>query len=557
MRKSAALLLVLVLTASSIITFLPVKAEARTIVVPDDYPTITAAIKNANDGDTIFVKKGTYEEKTLEIKKALSLIGEDAEFTEINLDPPLYETTPNIIGQYWSWFGPSITVGANDFEISGLTVNTPGVINIPGGAIDIVGNRTQILGNRISTHLSVKGSFSNIAENTLNGLSINGTYSRIEENTFLKSVSAFGSYGNISANNIVGPYRPDGYESFGMWVCGSYFNISTNNIVGRDNSGIHVEGSFCIVYGNNVTDGMGISSIDVSGNGTIVARNFVDRSDVGIRIDGSDNIIYANRITNCASGSLFPSYDPTSGVGLAASGSNTFYANYVANNEWGANINQFPETNLTSTLYHNNFIDNTHQVATDDFYNAYGTDNFDNSVEGNFWSDYSGTDSNGDGMGDTPYVIDANRSDRYPLMAPFDIDSVAVDLSDWMSPPSVHLISPINTTYASADVALEFTVNKQTSWIGYSLDGGANVTITGNTTLLRLSYGSHNVIVHATDMVGHNGVSETIVFNVTEAFPIALVAIAIAIAVTSGVAFLVYFKRNNKQPKSPSNNEGS
>ena len=36
--------------------------------------------------------------------------------------------------------------------------------------------------------------------------------------------------------------------------------------------------------------------------------------------------------------------------------------------------------------------------------------------EGNFWSDYNGTDSNNDGIGDTPYVIDVLNQDRYPLL---------------------------------------------------------------------------------------------------------------------------------------------
>jgi len=40
---------------------------------------------------------------------------------------------------------------------------------------------------------------------------------------------------------------------------------------------------------------------------------------------------------------------------------------------------------------------------------------------GNYWSDYNGTDANHDGIGDTPYVIDANNADNYPLMTPYII----------------------------------------------------------------------------------------------------------------------------------------
>jgi hypothetical protein len=38
---------------------------------------------------------------------------------------------------------------------------------------------------------------------------------------------------------------------------------------------------------------------------------------------------------------------------------------------------------------------------------------------GNYWSDYSGVDSNLDGIGDTPYVIDSSNVDHYPLVRPF------------------------------------------------------------------------------------------------------------------------------------------
>lgn len=81
---------------------------------------------------------------------------------------------------------------------------------------------------------------------------------------------------------------------------------------------------------------------------------------------------------------------------------------------------------MGATFYHNNFIDNLYQVSTI-FSDSYSMQCFDNSGEGNYWSDYKGKDENGDGVGDTPYVIDENRSDRYPLMTPFDIDSVIVE----------------------------------------------------------------------------------------------------------------------------------
>jgi parallel beta-helix repeat protein len=53
------------------------------IVVPDDYSTIQEAINNAQSGDKIYVKEGTYEEN-IKITKSIELVGESMDFTIIS-----------------------------------------------------------------------------------------------------------------------------------------------------------------------------------------------------------------------------------------------------------------------------------------------------------------------------------------------------------------------------------------------------------------------------------------------------------------------------------------
>lgn len=74
-------------------------------------------------------------------------------------------------------------------------------------------------------------------------------------------------------------------------------------------------------------------------------------------------------------------------------------------------------------------------------------------------------------------------------------------LSADLKPPSMLLMSPINTTYAVSDVALTFWVDESTAWTMYSLDSNPNVTVQGNTTLLNLPEGSHSVVLYA---IGNN-----------------------------------------------------
>jgi hypothetical protein len=70
-------------------------------------------------------------------------------------------------------------------------------------------------------------------------------------------------------------------------------------------------------------------------------------------------------------------------------------------------------------LTHNSFIDNDVHFSgcfCTDFNTTEPMHTWDDGKEGNFWSDYNGTDNNRDGVGDAPYVIDIHNQDRYPLI---------------------------------------------------------------------------------------------------------------------------------------------
>jgi len=86
MKRVAVVTIVALLFASLLaLTFniQPVETVHSTIIVPDDYPTIQEAINNAIEGNTIFVRNGTYYENVV-VNKTVSLIGESNDDTIIN-----------------------------------------------------------------------------------------------------------------------------------------------------------------------------------------------------------------------------------------------------------------------------------------------------------------------------------------------------------------------------------------------------------------------------------------------------------------------------------------
>jgi len=140
-----------------------------------------------------------------------------------------------------------------------------------------------------------------------------------------------------------------------------------------------------------------------------------------------------------------------------------------------------------NVIYHNNLISNTRQV-----YSSLSTNSWDNGEEGNYWSDYTGQDLNGDGIGDTPYTIDANNRDRYPLKKPWGIYALNLRVIDW------DLTDSIQGAYVYADSGVKIsdadgwanwteisdrTVYVKVKWHGGWVNGTFLVVVDSNKTV--------------------------------------------------------------------------
>jgi len=424
MNKTASLLLLLVcLRALSLVMPQPAKADSITIIVPVDYSTIQEAVNAANDGDTIFVKKGTHEgpiNRTLVIDKSISLMGEDVNSTKMSLHPPL---VPKSIFTYnYMGYAEPIRITTSDVEISGFTIITA------GGGISANGNGTKIIGNILGMSVSANGHYTKIVGNIMSqysGIMISGDHNVIAHNSILQGgsslISCTGSFNLIEGNSIVG---------------------STSS------ESLDIDGSFNVIYENTLTDcgriALGAPPVYVECEGNIIAKNELTNSS-GIHIRGSSNIICANRITNSSVA-----------LEIFRGDNNTFRANHILNNAFGARVG-FDQTDISrqsgpstvhNTLYHNNFIGNGQQAID---WNWVGTNHWDNGKQGNYWSDYTGGDWNFNGIGDASYKLteaisfyapSTQSEDRYPLMTSHAIDSVTVELPEWASSLLTSLPSP-------------------------------------------------------------------------------------------------------------------
>jgi parallel beta-helix repeat protein len=213
--------------------------------------------------------------------------------------------------------------------------------------------------------------------------------------------------------------------------------ITENTITTNTKNGIYSWTSEnTIITQNTITNNQesGINLYD--SNGTIISENTITKNKAhGINIRGynysNNNIISDNHIENNKNGIVFE-----------YACNNTITGNSIKSNTgWGLILNYlgfynrhydfYPFSN--NTFYHNNFVNNQQVLYSveDQIDKNLTTDNWDNGLEGNYWSNYNGTDTEGDGIGDTTYILNENNQDNYPLMEP----TVIPEFPSWIILP--------------------------------------------------------------------------------------------------------------------------
>jgi len=374
--------------------------SAQTLLVPQQYTTIKAAVNAAATGDIIQISPGTYNENNIIISDLITSL------RIIGANP-----TTTIVNGMGS--GTVFDIDGTHVEISGLTIRNSGnnynviASEKPGPSPS---NDYHIFKNNIIEKgaYGISLSLSNqntIYNNTFNdtpigGISLNSaTSTNITGNTIENGIHGIKLY-NSGTNTIAANKITQTIYAIHISGTSSTGNTIKSNTLAGKTAGIYTSSDTTTIERNEIIDGS--AGIYMQGKTATLNYNIIKNSSFGIRLYYSsatttNHNIKNNKITNCAYG-----------IEFTYSYSGTFKANWFQKNIYGVYVS-FSSSN---TFYQNNFVDNIYQA-----YSYGGTNSWSSGGEGNYWSDYTGQDGPPpNGIGDTPYPIPLGASDPYPLM---------------------------------------------------------------------------------------------------------------------------------------------
>jgi parallel beta-helix repeat protein len=312
-----------------------------------------------------------------------------------------------------------ISVRAQEYD---LTVDPsregPGFYKTIQGAIDNASagqtifvvngtyNETLLINKRISLvgqgrdNTTIDGSqLSNVISITADNVAVKGFHVRNSSTTKGAAIRMDRANNNLIVENSIS----DSYE--GIYLSSSNNNnILGNTLAGNDYCVEIFSSSNNVVSNNTMTNNLEGIGIFTSSNNIVSNNVMTDNTNDGIGIYTSSNNIVKNNIIS----------ENSYGIVLSTSINNIVTRNsiYLSTN-FGVNIASGSSNNV---FYHNN-LNNSQQVEPDS--SLMLPNIWDLNGEGNYWSDYNGTDANADGIGDTQYKIDFRNRDNDPLMGRF------------------------------------------------------------------------------------------------------------------------------------------
>lgn len=369
--------------------FSAIAALSATIPATD---SISHAIASAQPGDTILISGPRVFHERVVIDKSIELIGTNS--------PAINAGT----------FGTPLIITAPDCEVRGLVIQNSGSdLTTFDSGIMITAPRASVRDCRI--------------ESDAFGIYVRGVDACV-----------------IEGNEIFGRTNlPSAARGNGIHVWKSRNNRILNNVIHDKRDGMYFSyANDNLISGNRVYDSrFGIHYMYSHQNRLVT--NSLTRNAVGATLMFSRQLVVEGNsmIANRRHGLVLKQIDNSQilrnvvagqnrGLFVQQANQNRFEGNLIATNDIGLYLSNASEQNV---FVGNAFVRNSDQIWQPPFeteQGRHGPNTFSDRGRGNFWSDYTGSDRDHDGIGDTPYhetdvygyIVDRHPEARVLALSP-------------------------------------------------------------------------------------------------------------------------------------------